>query len=62
MKKNYYEQQLEKLDFTADNAGAACQFLANGNSTKWLSLNEESARAIVAKLIATYGPGIVKVS
>lgn len=46
---NYYEEQLNKIDFKGEYP-ATVKFSSEKDSAKWLSINKESAEAIINKL------------
>lgn len=51
---NYYEQELNKVD-TSNEFGAQIKITSESGETKWLRLNNESAKAIINFLNNNYG-------
>jgi adenine specific DNA methylase Mod len=48
-KQNYYESEVNKINFHLEYP-AQIKLSDNNGNTKWLSLNEESAKIIIDKL------------
>lgn len=51
--KKYYQEQLNQIDFHSEFA-PLIKITDEKSSTKWMNLNEVSARILVEKLITEY--------
>ena len=56
MSKNYYEKQLDLIDFRGVHS-AHVLFGSDGATTKAMAVNHESARAIINKLVEVFCTG-----